>query len=413
MLLTAASFLGQLFTYSKELPLYADRYQDKDCQGLGKIYKLYDSNALYIEVPPSGKKRWRFKYYYAGKEKRISLGTYPDIGLKEAREKRDLARKIVAEGNDPSVIIRSRSIHSDTFQDIALEWIDTRKELWSERHTKTVLQRLNAYIFPYLGSVPIQDISALNVLEALRIVEKRGATEAAGKTLNICSLVFRYAVATARIPNDPCRDLKGALTARKKGHFAAITDKQGVAALLRAIESYQGSALVRCALKFLALTFVRPGELRSAEWQEINFSERVWIIPAEKMEMGREHIVSLSNQALSVLYEVKEITPEGEPYVFPSIRRRKDRRLSEGTLNVAIRSMGFGKEQMTAHGFRAMASTLLTENGWRPDVIERQLAHVEKNKVRGAHNRAEYLQERRIMMQEWADFLDSLLAMYH
>lgn len=385
----------------------------KTAKSAEKVYKIYDAEGLYIEVPPTGKKRWRFKYRFDGKEKRISLGVYPDVSLKDARERRDEARKIVAGGNDPSIVMRSCpsavAPQQDTFRQVAEEWIANRSAVWAASHKQTMDQRLSAYIYPFIGDKPIAEVSALDILAALRVVEKRGALEAARKTLGICSLICRYAVASARIPSDPCRDLRGALQSRKPGHFAAFTTREGAAQVVRAVRSYTGAAIVRCALELLALTFVRPGNIRDAAWNDFDLENGVWVIPAEQMKGRKEHVVPLARQACAVLARAQEMR-DGTGFVFPSVRRRTDRRLSESTLNVALRSMGFDKTQMTAHGFRAMASSLLNEMGWPPDVIERQLAHVDKNKIRGVYNRAEYIDERRTMMQAWADYLDEIAA---
>jgi integrase len=372
-----------------------------------KAYKVYDAEGLYIEVPPKGNKRWRFKYRINGKEKRISFGVFPDVGLKEARAKRDEARELVQAGTDPSVE-RKRVASADTFETVAREWVAMRVPVWSESHRKTTLQRLESYMFPQIGKMRIVEIEPLHVLDALRIIERRGAVEAARKTLGICSLVFRYAVATARIASDPCRDLRGALASRKKGHFGAVVDPAGAGALMRAIDGYTGAAVVRLALQFIALTFVRPGELRAAQWSEFDFKENVWLIPAEKMKMRQPHVVPLSRQALAVLNQAKQVSGGNPLYVFPSVRSRGDRQLSENTLLSALRALGYAQGQHTAHGFRAMASSLLNAQGWNADVIERQLAHTEKNKIRAAYHRTEYLDERREMMQAWADYLDSL-----
>lgn len=373
-----------------------------------KVYKIYDADGLYIEVPPTGSKRWRFKYRINGKEKRISLGIYPEIGLKDAREKRDEARKQVAAGRDPSVIKNKTAYAEKTFQHIADEWVALHRATWAPRHTETVEQRLRSYIYPELGNVPLKNITPIEVLSVIKAIEKRGALEAARRTLAICSQVFRYGVASALIPSDPCRDLRGALAPREEGHFPALVDRDGATAVMRAIHHYKGSAVVRLALRVQALTFVRPGELRWAKWPEFDVAGALWVIPAERMKMKREHWVPLSRQVLEILEELHEISGHRE-YLFPSMRARKDVPISENTLNAALKSLGFDGIHV-AHGFRAMASSLLNEMGWRPDVIERQLSHVEENKVRAAYNRAEYITERRQMMQAWSDFLVGLAS---
>lgn len=373
-----------------------------------RIYKVYDADGLYIEVPPQGKKRWRFKYQFAGKERRISLGTYPEVSLLNARARRDEARRALVKGIDPSPRRAVTAREADTFQAVAEEWIAARAGIWSIRHKETTEQRLKAYIYPVLGTRKITEITPLDVLNALRVVERRGAVEAARKTLAIVSQVFRYAVASARIESDVCRDLRGALTARKPGRFAAITTPREVGQLLRAIDGYTGAGIVRCALCFLALTFVRPGELRHAEWAEFDLASALWTIPGHKMKMGRDHVVPLSRQALEILDDVRTMNLPG-PYVFASVRVRADgRAMSENTLLAALRALGYERGTMTAHGFRAMASSLLNGLGWDPDVIERQLAHAERNKVRAAYHRTEYLAERTRMMQAYADYLEKL-----
>lgn len=376
-----------------------------------RIYKVYDADGLYLEVPPQGKKRWRLKYAFAGKERRISLGTYPDVSLLEARARRDEARRSLAKGMDPSPRRAVTPKEADTFQSVAEEWIAARENIWSARHKETTEQRLKAYMYPAIGARKITELTPLDVLNALRVVEKRGALEAARKTLGIVSQVFRYAVASARIESDVCRDLRGALTSRKPGQYAAVTTPSEVGQLLRAIDGYMGAGIVRRALQFLALTFVRPGELRHAEWSEISTTDALWIIPEQKMKMRRDHVVPLSRQALEILEDVRAMGLPG-PYVFSSIRVRSDGRvMSENTLVSALRALGYERGTMTAHGFRAMASTLLNQMGtWGVDAIERQLAHVESDKSRKPYNRYEYLDERTTMMQAYADFLDQLRA---
>ncbi len=385
-----------------------------------KIYKIYDADGLYIEVPPSGSKRWRIKYRLDGKEKRISLGTYPEIGLRAARDRRDMARRLVAEGKDPSVAFRSGfptvpkdeqgEFHGETLQSVAEEWFAKFEHSWKPSHARTIRIRLDKYVYDVLGSMPVQDITPPDVLKLLRVIEANNALETAKRTFMVCSQIFRYAVATARIKSDPCRDLKGALPPVVNRNYPAITEPKAVGMLMRSIDAYTGSGVVRAALQLLALTFVRPGALRLAQWGEFDFEKEEWLIPAERMKMKREHVVPLSRQAMVILTELRQVSGRGE-ILFPSVRvGKRHQPISESTLLVALRGMGYTKEQMVPHGFRSMASTLLNEQGWRPDVIERQLAHLDGNRIRAVYNRAEYITERRNMMQAWADYLDSLRA---
>lgn len=399
--------LGATIFIARSCP-HVDRKKIKAAKPKEKIYKLYDAEGLYLEVPVSGKRRWRLKYRFNGKEKRINLGTYPDVSLLKARRKRDEARRELTEGHDPSTKRKIAKAKALTFESMAREWVEKKGAEWAPRHRKTVTQRLESYVFPHLGDKAISEIAPLDVLAMLRIIEARGAVHAAKRTLGICSQVCRFAVASARLESDPCRDLAGALATRKPKHFAAITDPKEVGALMRSINGYGGAAIVRWALQFLALTFVRPGEIRGATWDEINIDAAEWVIPLERMKMRKAHIVPLSTQALQILEKVQPIATSPTAYVFPSVRIRSDRPLSENTLLYALRGMGYPQGTMTAHGFRAMASTLLNAKGYSPDVIERQLAHAEKNQIRAAYHRTQYLEERKEMMQGWADYLDEL-----
>lgn len=374
-----------------------------------RIYKVYDSGGLYLEVPPAGSKRWRLKYRYAGVERRISLGTYPAVSLLDARARRDDALRKLAAGVDPSPRRSVAPTAKDTFRTVAEEWMDKNRGVWSARHLQTTEGRLKLYLYPFIGSRPMSELDPLDVLNALRVIEKRGALEAAKRTLGICSRVFRYGVATQRVKSDICRDLLGALAKRAPVHLAAITEPDKAGQLMRSINGYAGSGIVRCALLLTAYTFCRPGEVVGARWAEIDLNGGVWTIPAERMKMRREHVVPLSRQALGVLHEVQDMQL-GRVLVFPSVRTRNDSlTLSNNTMLCALRSMGYAKGTMTPHGFRAMASTLLNQMGtWSVDAIERQLAHVENDKSRRPYNRHEYMEERTAMMQAYADYLDSL-----
>ncbi|WP_341918601.1 tyrosine-type recombinase/integrase [Hydrocarboniphaga effusa] len=378
-----------------------------------KAQRLFDGGGMYLEVAPAGGKWWRLKYRIGGKEKRISLGVYPDISLKAARERREQARKLIAQGVDPSTNRQAgKAAQADrsanSFELIAREWFAKHKPNWVGSHSDKILARLERDLFPWLGKRPIAEINAPELLAVLRRIESRGALDTAHRAKQDCGAIFRYAVATGRAMRDPSGDLKGALPPAKGGHFATITDPKAIGELLRALKGYTGSFVTSCALQLAPLVFVRPGELRHAEWSEIDLAAAEWRIPASKMKMGAPHIVPLSKQAVAILQELKPQTERG-PYLFPSERTRA-RPMSENTVNAALRRLGYSTDQMTGHGFRAMASTLLNEQGWNKDAIERQLAHAERNRVRASYNYAEHLPERRKMMQAWADHLDSLAA---
>lgn len=300
-------------------------------------------------------------------------------------------------------------LHAETlnsFETVAREWFYKNKSIWTEKHSQTIIGRLEKNVFPWIGQVGIADISAPLLLETLRRIEERGAIETAHRVKQICSQVFRYAIATGRAVHDPSADLRGALPPTRAKSMATITVPSKIGELMRAIHGYQGNIITRCALSFAPLVFVRPGELRHAEWSEIDLDAAQWKIPAEKMKMRKIHMVPLSQQALIILREIQCLTGNGK-YVFPSLRSGS-RPMSDNTINAALRRMGFGKDEITGHGFRAMASTLLHEHGWNSDVIERQLAHVESNSVKRAYNHAEHLDVRIKMMQWWADHLEKL-----
>jgi len=375
-----------------------------------KAYKLTDGQGLYLEIAPGGGKWWRLKYRFGGKEKRVSLGVYPDVGLKDARDRREAARRLLAEGIDPSQARQDEkaaaAADTVTFEKTAREWYEKFRPGWRDTHARIVLQRLEKNIFPAIGTRPVQDIQPPELLRAIRMVENRGAVETARRVLQVCGQIFRYAVASGLADRDPSADLKGALPPCRATHFASVTDPKDVAGLLRAIDGYSGSFIVRCALKLAPLTFVRPGELRHAEWAEIDFDESEWRIPGHKMKMAEAHVVPLPRQAVAVLRELHPLTGHGK-YIFPSMRSTA-RCMSENTVNAALRRLGYAKDEMTGHGFRSMASTILNEQGWPSDAIERQLAHRPRNKVRAAYNHAQHLDVRRKMMQAWADYLDGL-----
>jgi integrase len=376
-----------------------------------KAYKLADERGLFLLVNPNGSKYWRFKYRFGGKEKLLAIGVYPDVSLAEAREKRDAARKMLTNEVDPSLNkqITKRAIKQATensFQAIAVEWFTKFSPKWAPTYSCKVIGRFEKNVFPWLGTRPIHEINAPELLLVLRRIESRGAIETAHRVNQICGQVFRYAIATGRAERDVSADLRGALAPVVPKHHASIIDPLEIGKLLNAINNYQGYFATKCALQLAPLLFVRPGELRHAEWSEFNFETAEWRIPAEKMKMRKIHIVPLAKQVVSILQELYPLTGNGK-YVFPSLLSNS-RPMSESTVNTALRRMGYTKEEMTGHGFRSMASTLLNEQGWHFDAIERQLAHTERNSIRAAYNYAEYLPERRKMMQHWADYLEKL-----
>ena len=368
-------------------------------------YKVFDGGGLYIEVAPTGTKTWRVKFRINGREKKLTIGPYPQTTLRDARMSLLQAKEALSEGLDPSDKKRNESLAGTSFKEAALDWIEKQAPRWSDEHRQTVGKRLELYAYPHIGKRPIADITPPEVLGFVRLIEGRGKNETASRVLGICSQVFRYGVSCGLCPSDPCRDLRGALVAHVEVPRPALTDPTDVGGLMRSIRDYQGSFVTRAALAFSAYTFCRPGEIRRAEWSEIDWEKQLWRIPAEKMKMRFEHRVPLARQCVAILEEVQE-RKYSELWIFPG--PRPSRPLSENGVLSALRRMGYEKHEMTAHGFRAMASTLLNELGYRPDIIERQLAHGDTDKVRAVYNRAAYMDERRAMMQEWADYLDSL-----
>jgi len=372
-----------------------------------RAYKLFDLRGLFMLVTPTGGRLWRFKYRMNGVEKLLTLGKYPDVSLKRARDKRDDARKLVADNVDPSVKRQAeRHAAADTFGAIATEWLNLHKATWADETISILEGRVKAYLMPYLGRRPVAAVTAQELLGVLRRVEARGRNETAHRVRSLAGRILRFAVATGRATHDVAADLKDALAPVASRNFASVTDPVKVGELLRAIDGYSGQPITALALKLAPLVFVRPGELRGAEWSEFDFDNSQWRIPASRMKMGDSHIVPLSSQAVEILKELERFTGTGK-YVFPSLLSR-DRPMSENTINAALRRMGYSGDDQTGHGFRSMASTLLNEQGFPPDVIELQLAHVERNKVRAAYNKAQRLAERRVMMQAWADLLDQL-----
>jgi integrase len=373
------------------------------------VYRVSDQigNGLSLEVSPAGGKHWRFRYRFGGKAKMISLGAYPEVSLKEAREKAYDAKKNVGKGINP-VAQGKKVAPGGLFRDAAKEWWELHgKGTMTDRYAVEVWGRIERDVLPFLGDVPLTEIDAPAVLEVLRRVESRGTLETVKKIRSHISRIMRYGIACGRIFHDPARDLSDALRTKKTTSMPSIKEPKEVGKLMVTIKGYTKIS-TRCALLLGAYTFVRPGELRRAQWTEFDFAEGVWRIPAEKMKMKTQHIVPLSRQSLEVLSELEVYSGGGRrPYLFPSIRTM-NRPMSDNTVNAALRYLGYERKEMCGHGFRSMASTLLNERGYNRDWIERQLAHGERNAVRAAYNYAQYLPERRRMMQDWADYLDEL-----
>jgi integrase len=374
--------------------------------------KLADEKGLYLLLQPTGGKLWRFDYRFEGKRKTLALGSYPDISLKAARERLTDARTLRADGVDPSINRKALKAAKATsagnsFEVVAREWFAKFKPKWTDGHSEKIIARLERDIFPWVGNRPISDLKAPEILACLRRVEQRGAVETAHRALQNCGQVFRYAIATGRAERDVAADLRGALPPVKQTHRAAITEPKAIGELMRAIDGYSGSLVTVCAMKLAPLVFLRPGELRQAQWSEIDLDRAEWNIPAERMKMREPHLVPLSTQAVAILREIQAVTGDGT-YLFPSPRTRT-RPMSNNAILSALRRMGYAKEEMSGHGFRAMARTILDEVlGVRPDLIEHQLAHAVKDPNGRAYNRTAHLPERRKMMQQWADYLDKL-----
>jgi integrase len=375
-----------------------------------KTRKLYDSGGLYLEVSPRGGTWWRFKYRFGGKEKRLSLGVYPDVSLKDARDRRDDARKLVANAVDPAEHRKAeKAIDTEqaenSFEVIAREWFAKYSTNWVPSHANRIIRRLERDIFPWIGNKPVATVSPPQLLETIRRIEERGALETAHRALANCGQVFRYAVATGRAEHDSSADLRGALPPVKGTHFASVTDPKKVGEILRALDGYEGTLIVRYALRLAPLVFVRPGELRHAKWADIDLDASEWRFTVTKTDT--QHIVPLSRQAVEILLEIQPQTGRGQ-FVFPSARSAT-RPMSDNAVLAAMRSLGISKDEMSGHGFRAMARTILDEIlGFRPDYIEHQLAHAVRDPNGRAYNRTAHLPERHKMMQEWADYLDKL-----
>lgn len=378
-----------------------------------KDVKLFDGGGLFLQVTPSGGKLWQLKYRFEGKEKLLALGAYPAVTLQEARKRREDAKTLLANGADPGAVKKAQKAskgeaNPNSFEVVAREWAEKHSRKWVENHAEKTLNRLERDLFPWIGNRPIAEITAPELLKVLQRIEERGAPETARRAMQNCSQIFRYAIATARANRDTAADLRGSIARPKVKHRASITDPKKIGGLLKAIEGYEGTFPTKCALKLAPMLFVRPGELRNAEWSEFDIEAAEWRIPAARMKMREQHIVPLSRQALAILQELHPLTGRGR-YVFPGARTN-GRPMSNNTVNAALRRLGYPKDEITGHGFRSMASTLLNEQGWNRDAIERQLAHAERDEVRAAYNYAEHLPERRKMMQKWADYLDALKA---
>lgn len=386
-----------------------------------KDYKLFDGDGLFLLVTSTGGKLWRLKYRFGGREKLLALGAYPQLALGDARQKRDEKRKLISNGSDPAEIQKAQKSSTgdsdaNSFEVVAREWHGRFKQTWSDKHAQITLRRLELNIFPFIGKRPVGEIEPKEVLDVLRRMEAKGILESARRMKIICGQVFRYAVQTGRARLDPTADLRGAMAPPIKQHMASFTDPKDVAALMRAIWDYKSSIVVKSALKLAALFFLRPGELRKLEWADVDLDKLEIHIPIDRMKLtkkskaerkGQTHIVPLSHQAVEILMELQPLTGHSA-YVFPSMRTNL-RPMSDNAVLSALRRMGFAKDEMSGHGFRAMARTILDQVlKVRTDYIEHQLAHAVKDPNGRAYNRTTHLEERRIMMQKWADYLDSL-----
>jgi integrase len=383
-------------------------------KGADRPYKLADSNGLYLLVQPNGSRLWRHKFRFAGKEKSLAYGQYPEVSLAEARERRDDARRLLRRGVDPAAKRReakrdARISAAAAFEAVAREWHEIMSDSWTDNHAGYVMRRLEADAFPTLGARPVIEVTASEVLDVLRKVERRGARELAHRLLQSMSAVFRYAIATDRAKSDPTRDLRGALKPVQHGNFAAL-DEKDLPEFMRRLSTNDARMFVRTrlALELLMRTFVRTGELIGARWEEFDLAKGDWSLPAGRMKRRREHIVPLATQVIELLTQLRAFDQESE-FLFPGLGR-KNATMSNNTVLAALERMGY-KKKMTGHGFRALASTILNAQGFNPEAIERQLAHVERNKTRAAYNRnphLHHLPERRRMMQHWSDYLDGI-----
>ena len=390
----------------------------KKVKPTSKPIRMFDGGGLYLEVATSGGKLWRFKYRFNGKEKRQALGTYPDTSLAKARERRDEARRLLADGVDPSENRKVQAaakvaLAENSFEVIGREWFAKMKPEWADSHADKIMARLERDIFPWLGKRPIAEVAAVEVLTTLKRISDRGAKDTAKRAQQDCGGVFRYAIQTGRASYNPIPDLRGALPAAIGGNFAAITDPIKVGELLRAIDGFNGTFVVKCALRLSPFLFVRPGELRQAKWADFDLDKAEWkflVSKVKKTEEPKLHLVPLASQAVAILRELHALTGHSE-FVFPGARTN-GRAMSEAAVNAALRRMGYDtKTEITGHGFRAMARTILHEGlSIPPEVIEHQLAHKVPDALGAAYNRTKFLPARKAMMQQWADYLDKLKA---
>lgn len=373
-------------------------------------YKLTDGGGMYLLVEKNGGKYWRLAYRFNGKQKTLALGVYPEVSLSAARDRRLAARTLLANDIDPGIERKIQSAakveqNANTFEHIAREWIAKQAPTWAASHTTNIMRRLERDVFPWIGSAPIVELTAPKLLTVLRRIEARGAIETAHRTKENCGQIFRYAIATGRAERDPSQDLRGALAPAKTEHMAAVTDPAAVGEMLRMFDDYHGTLTTRCALRLAPLVFVRPGELRAAEWKDIDLDAGEWAFTASKTKTP--HVVPLSRQAVEILREIQPLTGHAR-FVFPGLRT-DEKPMSNNAILSAMRYLGIAKEVMTGHGFRAMARTLLHERLKFPaEVIEHQLAHKVSDSLGAAYNRTKFLDDRKRMMQEWADYLDAL-----
>lgn len=374
-----------------------------------KSYKVYDAEGLYLLVNSNESKYWRMKYFFMGKEKCLSLGVYPSVSIAQARDKRDHAKRILASNQDPIEVQRTlkmerEALYKNTFELVAREWFKKKELNWSPKHSKNVWQILVNDVFPGIGSKPITQIKPMTLLAFLHKIENRGATVLSHRALQICGEIFRYAIASGKAVSNPTSDLKGALKTTPVTHYKHLSEHE-LPEFIQRLNEFDGSEHVKLAIKFLMLTFVRTGELRGALWEEVNFDQAEWRIPAERMKNNRFHIVHLTEESLEILNQMKDITGKSK-YIFPQVNNFL-KPMSENTMLYTFYRMGY-HSKMTGHGFRATASTILNENGFKPDVIEKQLSHCDRNKVRASYNHAQYLNERKEMMIWWGQYLKNL-----